>query len=332
MMAIKRLILIVLGILVVSDIAAIAADKITVQLKWIHQAQFAGFYVATEKGYYAAEDLDVDLIPNRGKIDLVRAITDGRADVAVLSPEDIIIRRSQGISIKAIAAIYRRSAVVYLSMPESGIVHPQDFVGKTIAAAGKQGSVRDFEFQLDAMMKTLGIDTTTIQKVPYDPDYKGFLNGRVDITAAYLTGGLMKLCQMGYAPNVIWPGDYRVRFYSDTLATTDQMIARHPDRLQRFLRASLKGWQMAIGNPDGTIEMVMKYAQEKDRKVQSAMFDAMIPLIHTGVDRIGWMHPEDWHEMYRVMADQGVIDKPVDPNDQLFTMQFLDGIKQEELK
>ncbi|WP_459903813.1 ABC transporter substrate-binding protein [Desulfosarcina cetonica] len=309
-----------------------AAEKIRVQLKWIHQAQFAGFYVAMDKGYYAKEDLDVVLIPNNGKTDLVSAITSGVADVAVLSPEDIIIRRNQGIPIKAIAAIYRRSAVVYLSMPGSGILRPQDFVGKTIASAGQQGSVRDFEFQLDAMIKTLGMDMALIRNVPYDPEYKGFYNGSVDVTAAYATGGLIKVRQKGYAPNIIWPGDYKVRFYSDTLATTDQMVDRQSEKLFRFLRASLKGWQTAVGDPTGTIETIMKYAQTKDRKIQTAMFEAMLPLVHTGEDMIGWMRPKDWHDMHQMLAEQGLIDNPKDQVNQLFTMQFLDRIKQEGLR
>lgn len=324
----KRLLLVIVGIILGSGVSAVAADKLTVQLKWLHQAQFAGFYVAMDEGYYAAENLDVAFIPGGPKIDLVRAITSGAADVGVLSPEDIIIRRSQGVPLKAIAAIYRRSAVVYLAMHASGIRSPRDFVGRTIAATGHQGSVRDFEFQLDAMMKALGIDPATIHKIPYDAEYKGFCSGTVDVTAAYATGGLLKIRQMGYDPTIIWPGDYRVRFYSDTLTTTDQMIARQPDRLLRFLRASLKGWETAIGDPASTIETVMKYAEVKDRKIQTAMFDAMIPLVHTGEDRIGWMRPGDWHEMHRALAEQGLIDNPIDPVDQLFTMQFLERISQ----
>lgn len=313
-------------------LVAVAAEHVVVQLKWVHQAQFAGFYVALDRGYYASENLRVTLIPGGEKIDLVRAITRGAADVAVLSPEDIIIRRSQGVPLTAIAAIYRRSAVVYLARPASGILHPRDFIGKTIAAAGQKGSVRDFEFQLDAMLKTLNIDLLTIRKIPYDPEYKQFLEGTVDVTAAYATGGLIKIRQQGYAPHLIWPGDYRVRFYSDTLATTDRLIAGQPDKLHRFLRATLKGWKTAIGDPAGTIETVMKYAAVKDRQMQTAMFDAMIPLVYTGEDSIGWMHPADWLEMHKVLVEQEVIDKPVDPVDQLFTMQFIRRICHGEKK
>lgn len=308
--------------------AAEAADeRVAVQLKWVHQAQFAGCYVALEKGFYADEGLTVDLIPGGNDIDLVRPLIDGTADVAVLAPEDIIIKRSHGLPIKAIAAIYRRSAVVYLSMPGSGIHRPSDFPGKTVAALGPHGSVRDFEFQLAAVMKTLALDMSEVRRVPYDPSYAGFLNGDVDVTAAYITGGLIKIRSQGLAPNVIWPGDYRVRFYSDTLAATDRTIAEHPDRIRRFLRATLKGWETAIGDPAATVDIVLKYALVKDRALQTAMFDALLPLVHTGEDRIGWMHAAAWHEMHRVMAEQGIIERPLDPVDQIFTMEFLESLQ-----
>ena len=156
----------------------------TLQFKWVRQAQFAGFYVALEKGFYAAEKLNVDLISGGNTVDVARSLSSGSADFAVLALEDIIIKRSPGMPLTAIAAIYRRSAVVYLSMSDSGITRPMDFLGKTVAAGGKQGSVRDFEFQLAAMMKTLGLDFSAVKVVPYDPGYTGFYSGAVDVTGA----------------------------------------------------------------------------------------------------------------------------------------------------
>lgn len=307
---------------------AVAADeRVTVQLKWVHQIQFAGFYVALEKGFYASENLRVDLLPGGNTVDIARVLAEGRADFAVISPEEIIIRRSRGIPLTAIAAIYRRSAVVYLAMPEAGITRPIDFLGKRVAAAGRQGGASEFEFQLTAMMKNLGLDLSRLTIVPYDPSYTGFYEGRVDITGAYTTGGLIKIRQKGHQPVIIWPGDYRVRFYSDTLATTDAMIADHPRRVKRFLRATLKGWRTAMGDRSATLDIVLKYALIKDRKLQAEMFDAMLPLVHTGEDGIGWMHPGAWQEMHRVLVEQGIVEKALDPVDQLYSMRFLEDIR-----
>ena len=306
-----------------------APRHVAVQLKWAHQSQFAGFYMAEEKGYFAQEGLLVDLVPGGPQVDQMKALTEGRADFAVLAPENIIIKRSQGVEVKAIAAIYRRSAVVYASLPDSGIIRPRDFLGKTVAAVGKYGSIVDFEFQLKAMMKNLGLDMSQIKLVPYDAQYTGFCEGQVDVTAAYMTGGVMKMKKRGIHPNLIWPGDYRVRFYSDTLATTDQLAAQNPDLVTRFLRASLKGWRAVVDDPEKAVDTVMKYAQIKDRALQSNMLEAMLPLVHTGEDIIGWMKPRDWAHMHRILVDQKIIDAPLSSVDQIFTLQFLEAVKKD---
>jgi NitT/TauT family transport system substrate-binding protein len=319
-----------LSVVVVADEANAVNDRVTVQLKWVHQIQFAGFYVAQEKGFYASENLDVEFLPGGNTVDIPNVLMDGKADFAVSSPEEIIIRRSRGMPIKAIAAIYRRSAVVFLAMPEAGITRPVDFLGKTVAAAGRHGGASEFEFQLTAMMKNLGLDFSQLTITPYDPAYKGFYDGTVDITGAYSTGGLIKIRQRGYHPMIIWPGDYRVRFYSDTLAALDRMIADHPALVERFLRATLKGWQAAIDDRATTLDAVLKFASIKDRDLQADMFDAMLPLVHTGDNSIGWMEPGVWQEMHKVMVEQGIIHKPLDPVEQLYTTHFLKAIRRNQ--
>ena len=301
-------------------------DPVTVQLKWNHQAQFAGFYVALEKGYYGMEHLDVRFLEGGQGIDSTRALLDGQADFAVLSPEDVLIRRSQGRPLIAIAAIYRRSAVVFLSRHESGIVRPSDFPGKTIAAKGQAGAVRDFELQFHALMKRLGLGPASIRLVPYEPDYAGFLAGKVDVTPAYLTGGVIKLRQKGLKPNVIWPGDYGINFYSDILVTTESVAEDKSEQVTRFLRATLRGWQDAVGDPQAAVTSVMKYARIKDEALQTAMMDAMLPLVHTGEDQVGWMKPADWQEMHRIMVDQQILPASLADLDRTYTLRFLQSV------
>lgn len=308
-----------------------SAESVTVQLKWTHQAQFAGFYVALDKGYYGEENLDVRLLPGGKDINIAQAIAGGQADFGVLAAEDILINRSKGLPLKAIATIYRHNAVVFLSKADSGITRPQHFLGKTIAVAS-QGGATEFQIQLVAMMKNLELDISQMHLVPYDPEYEGFYNGSVDITAAYLTGGLITIRKKGISPNLIWPGDYRVQFYSDTIATTDRMIEDQPERVDRFLRATLRGWREAIGNPTAAVDIILKHALIKDRDLQSAMFDAMMPLVHTGEDCIGWMQADIWLEMHRMLVEQGVIQIPIAAVDSVFTLQFLEHLRKAKNK
>ncbi len=300
-------------------------DMVTVQLKWHHQAQFAGFYVARAMKYYRNEDLVVRFLEGGQGIDLAQTIIDGEAQFGIMSPEDVLIKRAKGAQLTAIAAIYRRSAVVYAAMADSGIVRPTDFQGKTLAIKGTGGGIRDFEFQLYAMMEKLDLDLSRVKLVTFDPTYTDFYNGTVAVTAAYLTGGVIKMRQRGYAVNLIWPGDYGVHFYSDILVTSDQMITQEPELVERFLRATLKGWTAAIGAPESAVLETLRYARIKDQRLHAAMLDRLVPLVHTGEDRIGWMKGEDWQQMHDVLFHQGLI-RALPDVQKVFTTRFLEKI------
>jgi len=183
------------------------ADEVKVQLKWVHQAQFAGFYLAKEKGYYARENIAVTFMEGGQGIDSAGSVISGKADFGVMAPEDILIKRSQGEALVAISAIYRRSAVVYAAMADSGIIRPSDFLGKKIAVGGIGGALRDFEFQLYVMMNKLKLNIQKMNIVAYDPDYAAFCERGADVTAAYSTGGLIRMRQKELKLNLIWPGD-----------------------------------------------------------------------------------------------------------------------------
>jgi NitT/TauT family transport system substrate-binding protein len=300
-------------------------DAVTLQLKWVHQAQFAGFYVAREKGYYARENIDVTFLEGGPGIDLDQSLLSGKAQFGVMAPEDILFQRSQGKPLTAIASIFRQSALVFVSLADSGIVRPSDFIGKTVASGTAVGASRDIELQFYALMKQLGIDISRIRITPFDPEYTAFSKGEIDVTPAYYTGGVIRMRQKGLKLNLIWPSDYGIQFYSDTLVTTDGLIEQHPDLIVRFLRATLKGWLDAVEDYPNAVDVTLKYARIYDPVMQTAMMEAMLPLVHTGEDFIGWMKPEIWQDMANLMSKFGLLAAPVDVN-QAYTLRFLEEI------
>ena len=295
-------------------------DEVTVQLKWLHGAQFAGLYVAQEKGYYAEENLEVTFNEGGTDVDEVERVAAGQADFGVGAPEDIFLYCSQGKPIIAIAAIYRRNPIVFVTLADSGIEHPADFLGRSAAIGGS-----DAELQLKAMLKRLGLDIQQVEVVPYSYDYALFYNGEVDITMAYATVSLIRMRQKGYQVNLIWPSDYGAHLYADTLITTDQLIAENPDLVTRFLRAALRGWREAIEGPEAAAAITLKYAKEAEPELQTQMVEASLPLIHTGEDHIGWMRAEVWEGMHDILLEQGILDEPLDV-DEVYTMEFLQKV------
>ncbi|MFO7665613.1 MAG: ABC transporter substrate-binding protein [Desulfobacterales bacterium] len=306
-----------------------APDEVKLQLKWIHQAQFAGFYMAQEKGYYAAENIKVTFLEGGQDIDIPGNLVSGKADFGVMAPELILIDRSRGVPLTAISAIYRRSATVFVAKADSGIVRPYDFTGKTIAAGGE--GFNESQIQLYAMMKKVKLNISKTRIIPFDPGYEAFYRNAADVAATYYTAGLIRMRKKGMKLNLIWPGDYGVNFYSDILVTTDKMISDNPDLVTRFTRATLKGWQDAMEDYRQAVVFTLKYARDKDSDTQTAMMEAMLPLVHTGEDRIGWMKPNVWHEMYETLWEQGLLGKPFDV-DRAYTTRFIEEIYGEKVK
>jgi NitT/TauT family transport system substrate-binding protein len=242
-----------------------------------------------------------------------------------MAPEQILFQRSRGNPFTAIASIYRQSALVFAALADSGIVRPSDFIGKTVAVGAAGGVAREIETQFYALTKQLGIDTSQIRITPFDPEYTAFSKGEIDVTPAFSTGGVIKLRQKGLKLNLIWPSDYGLRFYSDTLVTTDGLIAQKPDLILRFLGATLKGWRDAVEDYPMAVDVTLKYARLADPVMQTAMMEAMLPLVHTGVDFIGWMEPEIWRETADLMSNLDLLATPVDVN-QAYTLRFLEEI------
>ena len=302
------------------------ADQVSVQLKWIHQAQFAGFYTADQKGFYAEENIDLTL--NAGGPDIppekmVDGLIAGETTFAIVGGEQVIAARAQGKPIVAIATIFQRNPYVYVSLKDSGITRPQDLVGKKVMVPS------GVKIQRKALLKKLGIDPDTIIQVPYQRDVTPLATGQIDAHMVYRTGLGLAFDETGYELNFIWMDDYGIRLYSDTIVTTEQLVQQNPELVERFLRATLKGWRYAIENAAEAVEMTLQYDATLSRKRQARMMAAQTPLIHTGDVNIGWMDRRVWADMQYILFEQGVIAREEIKQieiDKVFTMQFLNKI------
>jgi NitT/TauT family transport system substrate-binding protein len=300
-------------------------EVVTLQLKWIHQAQFAGYYMALERGYYRDENLDVKLLEGGWAVDIADRLEAGLADFAVMSPETALLARGSGAKPTAIASIYSYSPVVYVAAADSGIVRPRDFAGRTVAALDLSRAQKDLEVPLYAMLKKVGMDISAVKLVPWEPDYASFYAGRVDITPCYCTVALIAMKQKGLKLNLIWPSDYDINFYSDTVFAHEDTVVNRPELVLRFLRASLKGWRDVIQDIDSAVDVTLKYARIRDRAWQKNLMEAQLPLVYTGEDHIGWMKQSVWHNMHAVMRESGSLAADIDI-DRIYTLRFLNEI------
>lgn len=297
-------------------------DAITVQLKWTHATQFGGFYAADVNGDYAGEGISVTLVAGGLQVDPITQVVNGDAQLGIAGADQLLLARAQGKPVKAIAVIYRRNPTVFFALASTGITRPEDFVGKQIRAVSDQVVI------LQAMASHVGIspDQYTVVNLPSDPAL--VVAGEVPVWGAYVTALALTVQRSGHDINIIYPDDYGVHHYGDTLFSTDAWIAANPDLVRRFLDATLRGWTYAVENPTLVGPLVAKYNPDADVDLENTHMLASLPFINTGEDSIGWMKPEVWADMDATMRDQGVLVAAVAVTD-IYTMEFLEEIYKE---
>ncbi|WP_028866165.1 transporter substrate-binding domain-containing protein [Psychromonas aquimarina] len=228
-------------------------EKVTLQLKSFHQFQFAGYYAAIEKGFYAEEGLNVILQERSPAKNHIQTVLDGEAEYGT-ADAGLLVKRMQGHPVVLLKQIFQHSPLVLLTHSSSGLKNPFDLRGKRV--------MMDRESLSDApliamLVNTIG-DLDQVEFVKHNFNMDSFIQGDVDALSAYITSQPYALEQRGVAANIIDPRNYGVDFYGDNLFTTEQEIREHPDRVERMVRASLKGWEYALAHPQEIIGLILK--------------------------------------------------------------------------
>jgi ABC-type nitrate/sulfonate/bicarbonate transport system substrate-binding protein len=297
-------------------------EKITVKLKWLHQAQFAGNYVAKEKGFYEEEGLDVTLLPFSFDDPTIDAVANGEATFGITGADELIFARSKGIPIKAFAVIYQVNPVCAYSIKESGILKPQDFIGRTVGL--EQGTNVDTLYYV--MMSRLGIDRSNINEIPIGYDATELLAGETDISTGYIINEPHQVIESGKEVNTILMADYGANMYADVLFATEETINNNPEQVQKFLNATIKGWRYAIENTDEAVDITLLYATNRTKSHETYMLEKSMPLINTGDVSIGWMTKEGWGNVQNILLEQNILNKKIDM-EHAYTLNFLNNEK-----
>ena len=280
--------------------------SLNVNLKWLHQAQFAGNYVAEKKGYYESSNLDVTLIEGGVDSPSIEQVLSGNADIGIAGADDIVVSISKGNPIKAIAVIYKISPVVYFSLMESNITTPYDFINKTIGV--KHGTGTDYSYI--AILGNLGINRSFIKEEEVGYDLTKFYNGSIDVWPGFRINEPHVAELAGYNVSLILPEDWGVKIYADVLFTTNTFLENNKDVVKDFLTETLKGWQYAIEHQNEAVSITMEYVKDTSTQDhQQYMLEHSIPLIHTGDSKLGVMDDTSWESVIDVLLLNNVIDQ-----------------------
>lgn len=305
----KRDLLICLIVWFVSNIPAGASttsehnlQTVTLQLKWLHQFQFAGYYTALEKGYY--QDVGLNVIIKEGKPGLVNAdeVLSKNADYGIDMPV-LLIDRNKGKPVVVLAAIFQHSPVALIARKDSGITSPHDMIGKRILLRPHGHA------EITAMLRKEGISQNQLKIIAHSWDINDLIERRVDVSAAYITDFPFLMQERGIPYSLIRPITYGIDFYGDCLFTSEEKIKKQPDQVKAFLEASLKGWNYAMNHKEEIVDLILqKYSSRLSK--DALLFEAktMEELIFPNLIEMGHMNHGRWKHIGDTFVKLAMLD------------------------
>ncbi|AXT26371.1 ABC transporter substrate-binding protein [Ruegeria sp. AD91A] len=243
--------------------AALAADEVTLQLKWVTQAQFAGYYVAKDKGFYEEEGLDVTILPGGPDIAPTQVIAGGGADVTVEWMPAALAAREKGLPLVNIAQPFKSSGMMLTCWKDAGISSPEDLKNRTL---GVWFFGNEFPFM--SWMSQLGISTDGKGENGVEVLKQGFnvdplLQRQADCISTMTYNEYWQVIDAGVGPDELVTFKYEdqgVATLEDGLYVLEENLsdAAFTGKMERFVRASMKGWKYAEENPDEAAEIVLE--------------------------------------------------------------------------
>lgn len=275
---------------------------ITLQLKWKHQFQFAGYYAAIEQGFYKDVGLNVHLLEAQKNADASETVLNGQAQFGV-STSDIVRLRSQGKDLVLLASIFQHSPQILVALKSSGIDHVQSLQHKKI-------SMEHNAADITAFMNDEGVSLDEVVLYPHSFGIEQLLSSEVDALSAYKSDEPFLLTESEKEYIIIDPAMGGIDFYGDVLFTTGELVKTNPELVLNFREATLKGWKYAMNHTDEIARLI--YTTYSDRhSLEHLQFEAdkMQRLIMPDVVEIGYSNPGRWQHILDIYKAQHLLDE-----------------------
>jgi two-component system, NarL family, sensor histidine kinase EvgS len=291
-------------------------EKVTLQLEWKHQFEFAGFYTAIKKGYYKDVGLEVEIREFKDGIDITQEVLSGNATFGI-SSSALILEKLDKKPVVLIASYFKQNALALVTKPD--IKTPNDLKNKKIMAL-------NWEMQhtsLGVMLKDTGISSNDYTLINHDFKVDKFVNGQIDAMSVFISSQPYELDQAGVKYNILNPADFGIYSYDVELFTSQKVINLNTKKVKDFVEATNKGWEYAFNHKEEIVDLIYdKYSKRKTK--ESLLFEAKQTekLFKTNIFKIGAIAPE----LVKLNADMytklGLVDKNYDINSILNNYYF----------
>jgi len=272
----------IIFLLSLSNLYANELQKVSLQLQWKHQFEFAGFYVAKERGFYKEVGLDVSFVEYDSSINITQEVLEQRVEYG-LSYSSVVAEYLEGKDLVLVANFFKQSPLVLVA--QESIESPKDLKGKKIM--GVSNSIDNITLLL--MLEKFGIKTEDITNVPTSFKLDEFIEKKVDAMSAFTTNELYYLDEKDIKYTIFDPVIYGAKYYDVNLFTSKKEAMQNPQRVQRFKEASIRGWEYALKHKDEAIDIILKKYNTQNKSKEALLFEAkqIEQLMFSNVYKIG---------------------------------------------
>ncbi len=287
--------------------------KVTLQLKWTHQFQFAGYYMAQHKGFYKQAGLDVNIKPADHSTNPINEVLMGRAEFGVGTSE-LLIHHANGRSVVVLGVIFQHSPLALLALEESGFDYITDLVDKRLMIESNSSEIY-------ALLMQSNIHKGRFKTLPHSLRTRDLINRKVDAMTVYTTSEVYELEKKQIPYRLFSPRMAGIDFYGDNFFTTGELISDQPDLVEAFRQATIRGWKYAMNHPNEAIDYIINYYHLEDRKALEFEARQMQSLMRTDLIEPGYMSPKRWQHIVSVYQELRLIDKDINLDGFIYKQQ-----------
>ena len=288
---------------------------------WLDQFEFAGFYVAKEKGFYKDVGLDVELKKYDSSLNLLEEVLNKNADFGT-SSSSLITDKSNGKDIVLLGSIFQSSPLILLALKNSNINYIEDIKNKTLMITKEQQKYATFK----SMVTSKGVTLNDIKIIDHSFDVSDLINKKTDLMLAYTTNEPYLLKEKGYESKIFNPKDYGFDFYEEIIFTTKEFASKNPKLVKDFYSATIKGWEYAFENIEEVAKLIYEKYNPQNKTLDSLIFEAneMKKLVYDKNGKIGTITPERINLIINTYRVMGLIEHNINVDDLIYT-QHLDN-------
>ncbi|WP_428025534.1 ABC transporter substrate-binding protein [Arcobacter sp.] len=315
--------LLVLLIFITTFLYANELKKVKLQFMWLNQFEFAGFYIAKEKGFYKDLGIETQFIEYDPDINIVDKVLSKEVDFGMTS-SSLLIDKSKGKDVVLLGTIFQSSPLVLIALKNSNIKTIKDIKNKKVMLTNEQ----EMFATLQSMLKVNDISLDDLNIIDHSYNVYDLIDKKTDLMLGYVTNEPFLLKEKGYESIIFHPKDYGFDFYEELIFTSKELLNKDPKLVKDFYDATIKGWEYAFNNIEETAKLIYKKYNSQNKDLKSLIFEAneMKKLVYDKDGNIGTVSSEKINSIINTYKLLRYINNDIDLKEFIYSNDNIDSL------